>query len=85
MIDVLYDFEKSESLDLASRRIHTKNTHGTGCSLSSALASFLAKGHSLADSALLAKAFITESIKAGSAYEIGQGHGSVNHFYQFGK
>lgn len=83
LIDVLYDYEKSESLDLASKRIHTQNTHGTGCSLSSALASFLAKGHSLAESAQLAKTFITESIKAGSVYKIGQGHGSVHHFHQF--
>jgi len=85
LIDVLYDYEKFESSNLASKRIHTQNTHGTGCSLSSALASFLAKGHSLAESAQLAKAFITESIKTGSDYKIGQGHGPVHHFYQFWK
>jgi len=85
LIDVLYDFEKAESLDLKSKRIDSKNTHGTGCSLSSALASFLAKGHSLAESAQLAKDFITESIKAGADYKIGKGNGPVHHFYQFWK
>ncbi|WP_372645034.1 bifunctional hydroxymethylpyrimidine kinase/phosphomethylpyrimidine kinase [Ancylomarina sp.] len=83
LIDVLYDFESSESLDLASKRIETKNTHGTGCCLSSALASFLARGFSISESAQLAKAYITESIKAGTDYEIGKGHGPVHHFHQY--
>jgi len=85
LIDVLYDLEKSEALDLESKRIDSKNTHGTGCSLSSALASFLAKGHCLAESAQLAKNFITESINAGANYKIGRGHGPVHHFHQFWK
>ena len=85
LIDVLYDFEKSEYLDLASKRVKTKNTHGTGCSLSSALASFLARGFDISESVKRAKEFIAESIKAGGDYEIGQGHGPVHHFYQFWK
>ena len=85
LIDVLYDLEKSECVDLASKRVETKNTHGTGCSLSSALASFLARGFDISDSAKKAKDFITESIIAGRDYEIGQGHGPVHHFYQFWK
>jgi len=85
LIDVLYDLEKSECVDLASKRVETKNTHGTGCSLSSALASFLARGFDISNSAKKAKDFITESIIAGRDYEIGQGHGPVHHFYQFWK
>lgn len=85
LIDVLYDFEKSECLELASKRVETKNTHGTGCSLSSALASFLARGFDISESAKRAKEFIAESIIAGKDYEIGQGHGPVHHFHQFWK
>jgi len=82
---VLFDFENSEYHELASRRILTENTHGTGCSLSSALAAFLAKGLSLTEAAQLAKNYIADTIEAGKDYEIGQGHGPVHHFYKFWK
>lgn len=85
LIDVLYDFETNSYLDLASKRIDTKNSHGTGCSLSSALASFLARGFSISESAQLAKEFINQAILAGVDYEIGKGHGPVHHFHKFWK
>ncbi len=85
LIDVLYDFETSQSHDLKSKRIETQNTHGTGCSLSSALASFLAKGFTISESAQRAKLYITNSIKEGRDYNIGKGHGPVHHFYQYWK
>lgn len=85
LIDVLYDFENLECTNLASKRIVTKNTHGTGCSLSSALASYLAKGFNVLEAAKRAKIFITESIDAGRQYTIGSGHGPVHHFHQFWK
>lgn len=85
LIDVLYDFENKLYVDLASKRIKSKNTHGTGCSLSSALAAFLAKGYSLSESAQKAKAFISGAIEAGREYEIGNGHGPVHHFHKFWK
>jgi len=83
LVDVLYDFEKREFLDMRSPRINTKNTHGTGCSLSSALASFLAKGNDMKDSAKMAKAYISQAIQEGVDYETGKGHGPVHHFHQF--
>ena len=85
LTDVLYDFENSICMELPSKRIKSVNTHGTGCSLSSALAAFLAKGFNISESAQRAKEYITESIKAGADYEIGKGHGPVHHFHQFWK
>ncbi len=83
LIDVLYDFEAKTYLNLKSKRINTKNTHGTGCSLSSALASFLAQGFNISESAQMAKKFINKAIIAGVDYEIGQGHGPVHHFHKY--
>jgi len=83
LVDVLYDFEQKEFLDLSSKRIDTKNTHGTGCSLSSALASFLARDYNISESAQRAKDYINQAILSGIDYEIGKGHGPVHHFHQF--
>ncbi|MRT92748.1 bifunctional hydroxymethylpyrimidine kinase/phosphomethylpyrimidine kinase [Ancylomarina sp. 16SWW S1-10-2] len=83
LVDVIYNFETSEWTDLASKRIDTKNTHGTGCTLSSALAAFLAKGFGISESAIKAKDYIAKSIIEGTEYEIGKGHGPVHHFHQF--
>ena len=85
LVDVLYNFENKQYDDLASERIVSNNTHGTGCSLSSALAAFLARGYSLSESAQMAKKYISEAIKAGAEYEIGYGHGPVHHFHNFWK
>ena len=57
------------------------DTHGTGCTMSSAFAAHLAKGCSLQDAARGAKAYIAGAIADGAAYEIGHGHGPVNHFF----
>lgn len=66
-----------------SERIPTKNTHGTGCSLSSAIAAFLAKGSSLPKSVEHAKAYIQASINAADKLNVGQGSGPVHHFHSF--
>lgn len=81
LTDVLYDFEKKETLLLESERIRTRNTHGTGCTLSSALAAFLARGFGLQEAVRRAKAYISRAIAGGAAYEIGAGHGPVHHFH----
>lgn len=65
------------------KRIETKNTHGTGCTLSSAIAVYLAKGFSIKESVELSKKYITEAIRAGADYQLGKGNGPVNHFYLF--
>ena len=79
--DIFYDLEDGKCYSLTSKRIHTKNTHGTGCTMSSAFASMLAKGMSLPDAAKAAKDFINGAILSGKDYEIGHGFGPVNHLY----
>ena len=83
LVDVFYNGETDETVFLKSPRQYTKNTHGTGCTLSSAFASFLAKGNSLNDAARNAKDYISQAITVGADYEIGQGHGPVCHFWQW--
>ena len=64
---------------LESARIATHNGHGTGCTLSSAIASHLALGLPLADAVTAARAYILEAIRAGAQVHTGQGHGPLNH------
>lgn len=80
--DLLLD-EQGEAHWFLSERINTKNTHGTGCTLSSALAAFLAKGESLPKATALAKAYIHQSIKSADDLDVGNGSGPVHHFHAF--
>lgn len=64
---------------LEGKRIRTKNTHGTGCTLSSAIAAHLAKGATMFEAVHLAKRYITTAIQHSLA--LGQGHGPTHHFY----
>ena len=66
----------------ARRRIATRNTHGTGCTLSSAIAAGLAKGQTLMDAVRGAKSYITAAIAAADRLSIGSGHGPVHHFHR---
>jgi len=66
---------------LATDRIATANTHGTGCTLSSAVAAGLAKGLPLAEAVRAAKTYVTEALAAASRIKIGSGHGPVHHFH----
>ena len=75
--DLLFDGESFHWF--YGERIQTKNTHGTGCTLSSAIAANLAKGHSLKESVELAKKYITLAIE--HSLPLGHGHGPTNHFY----
>lgn len=76
-IDVLYDGKNMKHFK--TERIHTNNTHGTGCTLSSAIASNLALGYKINDAVKLAKEYITIAIR--HSFPIGKGVGPVNHFY----
>ena len=72
----------SESMsEYASETVVTKNTHGTGCTLSSAIAAFIARGLSLEDAISEAKNYVTEAIRAGADIKIGKGIGPVNHAF----
>ena len=64
-----------------AERIDTLNTHGTGCSLSSALAAGLANGKSVEAAAYQAKAYVTGAIAAASQLDVGSGHGPLHHFH----
>lgn len=79
--DVFYNAETGRHIILRSKRVDTVNTHGTGCTLSSAIAAQLAKGMDLDEAATTAKEYIAGAIAAGANYEIGHGHGPVKHFF----
>lgn len=71
--------------ELPAPRTATRNTHGTGCTLSSALATQLGHGHALPDAARRAKAYISAAIAAADMLDVGQGHGPVHHFHALKK
>ena len=79
--DILFDGINFYSYK--TKRINTKNTHGTGCTLSSAITSNLAKGMSANDAVKAAKQYITMAIE--HSLEIGKGNGPTNHFYELYK
>lgn len=83
LTDIFYNAETDEIIELTSTRIHTKNTHGTGCTFSSAIAAYLAHGLTLNDAVKEAKEYMKAAISAGALYEIGKGHGPVHHFFKF--
>ena len=84
LVDYFYNAEDGTMMKLPSKRVHTRNTHGTGCTLSSAFAAALAKGEDLTAAAVSAKKYIEQAIISGADYEIGGGHGPVNHFWSMG-
>ncbi len=79
--DIFYNAETDSIMRFTHPRLDTPNTHGTGCTLSSALASYLAQGLSPDDAVEAAIAYISAAIESGAAYTIGHGHGPVNHFW----
>lgn len=70
-------------ISLPAPRIATKNTHGTGCSLSSAIAAGLANGHDLETAVRNAKAWISAAIAAADRLAVGRGHGPIHHFHEW--
>lgn len=79
--DLLYLEGVEEPMVLRADAVETVNTHGTGCTLSSAIACYLALGHQLADAVRHAKAYITEALREGAFVTVGSGHGPVNHLF----
>jgi hydroxymethylpyrimidine/phosphomethylpyrimidine kinase len=80
-VDLLVD--ETRVIRYAAARIATKNAHGTGCTLSSAIAAGLAKGRDLPDAVREAKDYVTAAIAAADRLHIGSGHGPVHHFHQW--
>ena len=79
LVDYFYNAENGTMTKLPSKRVQTRNTHGTGCTLSSAFAAALAKGEELTSAAKSAKRYIEQAIYAGANQSIGNGFGPVNH------
>jgi hydroxymethylpyrimidine/phosphomethylpyrimidine kinase len=82
-LDLLYLCRQERWVTLPAARIAGRNTHGTGCTLSAAIAAHLARGEALEAAVRLAKDYITSALRAGAAYRIGKGHGPVHHFYSY--
>ena len=80
-IDILHDGDRMIELD--APRIDTKNTHGTGCTLSSALAALLPQCADVPDAAKRAKAYLTKALANADRLDVGKGHGPVHHFHAF--
>jgi hydroxymethylpyrimidine/phosphomethylpyrimidine kinase len=79
-VDVSFDAATGQLRHLDAPRIATANTHGTGCTLSSAIAALLARGAPVDRAVDGAKAYLTEAIQAGAERRLGRGHGPVHHF-----
>ena len=80
-MDLFFDGKKFAALN--APRIRTKNTHGTGCTFSAAIAAYLAKGQKLETRRGQRQTYITEALRAG--FRIGAGHSPVHHFYRYWK
>jgi hydroxymethylpyrimidine/phosphomethylpyrimidine kinase len=80
-VDLLVD--KNGDVRLTAPRVATRNIHGTGCTLSSAIAAELAQGRALPDAAQTAKTYVTAAIAAADKLAVGKGHRPVHHFHQW--
>ena len=78
-IDLLHDGDRM--IELAAPRLETRNTHGTGCTLSAALAALLPQCEDVPEAARRAKAYLTEAIRHADRLDVGSGHGPVHHFH----
>src|SRR5690606_16520916 len=78
-IDVLHDGDRM--IELPGTRIATRNTHGTGCTLSAALAALLPQTNDVPEAARRAKAYLVEAIARSGELQVGSGHGPVHHFH----
>jgi hydroxymethylpyrimidine/phosphomethylpyrimidine kinase len=81
--DLLFLARENRFVRLTADRIKTKNNHGTGCTLSSAIASYMARGNDIEAAVQKAKTFMNQAIAAGANYKLGRGHGPVHHFFQW--
>lgn len=79
--DILYLDQGQRRIELRADAIDTVNTHGTGCTLSSAIASYLAMGYEIVAAVNAAKLYITRALESGASVTTGSGHGPVNHFF----
>lgn len=83
--DILYVLAEAKFIPFTSHFINSKNTHGTGCTLSAAIASYLAQDYKLEEAISHAKNYVSNAIKASQNQNIGKGSGPVDHFYKLNK
>lgn len=81
LTDILYNYKEAHAYAYPHPRVDTRNTHGTGCTLSSAIASELAKGNKLSEAIGLATQYLERALESGKNQEIGHGFGPVDHFF----
>ena len=82
-VDLLIGTKPGMNVRLAAPRVATQSTHGSGCTLSSAIAAGLAKGLDLVAAVRAAKAYVTAAIAKADTLKVGQGHGPLHHFHEF--
>lgn len=80
-VDYLYLEGETDSVTLTADAVNTHNTHGTGCTLSSAIACYLALGFDITEACARGKLYITKALNAGARVCVGHGHGPVNHLF----
>lgn len=78
-VDLLLD--GTSCTRLSEPRVATRNTHGTGCTLSSAVTAGLARGLPMVEAVTRAKSFVTSALRAADVLDVGSGHGPLHHFY----
>jgi len=80
MTDMLYLQDEDKHVRIENKAFKTKHTHGTGCSLSSSIASYVSLGFTLEESVIKGCAFVNKAIEAGQDKILGKGNGPINHF-----
>ncbi len=81
--DIFYLSSEDALMEIPFQRIETNNTHGTGCTLSSAVAAWLARDRSMKEAIQKGLDYTHQAIQEGANYQLGHGHGPVHHFYKF--
>lgn len=82
MTDILYNYESKKTTVIHNKTVETINTHGTGCSLSSSIATYIGLGFTLEDACIKGCEYLNMAIQEGKDKVLGNGHGPVNHFYR---
>jgi hydroxymethylpyrimidine/phosphomethylpyrimidine kinase len=82
-LDLLHDGDRM--IELSAPRVDTRNTHGTGCTLSAALAALLPQSADVPSAARAAKNYLTEALRHADELAVGSGHGPVHHFHALWK
>ena len=80
-ITTLFLDEEGKTYTFETEKFETNNTHGSGCTLSAAIASYLAQGKSLLEAVSMGQKYVYEAIKNGKDVQTGKGNGPLNHFY----